>query len=238
MICLRGFACGILAVCLLAALPAHAQESRGEIFGGFLTGKEIGRRSRNCSPAGVTITPCSPWKLGWNGSFAVHASDRWSLVGTVFGLRESMDAEIRIQEPSPASIPFSASADTFAFAGGVRLKSDWTGGSVQRRVPVDADDELAGGHLNSDRAASVRLFLDILYGYSRTDGMIETIAGMAVPDPGGDEAVWEVTSGPMFMPGLGADVAVSDRVAVRFQAHLPFLTELRLGAGLVFAIGD
>lgn len=209
MICLRGSACGILAVCLLAALPAHAQESRGEVFGGFLAGKEIGRR--NCSPAGVTITPCSPWKLGWNGSFAVHASDRWSLVGTVVGLHESLDAEITIQEPSPTSIPFSASADTFAFAGGVRL--------------------------NSDRAGSVRLFLDILYGYSRTDGTLETIGGMAAPDLGDDLAGWD-TSGPMFMPGLGADVAVSDRVAVRFQAHLPFLTELRLGAGLVFAIGD
>ena len=206
MICLRGSACGILAVCLLAALPAHAQESRGEVFGGFLAGKEIGRR--NCSPAGVTITPCSPWKLGWNGSFAVHASDRWSLVGTVFGLYQSLDAEIRIQEPSPASIPFSASADRLAFAGGVRL--------------------------NSDRAGSTRLFLDILYGYSRIDRALETIDGMAAPDLGDDEAVGEA----MFMPGLGADVAVSDRVAVRFQAHLPFLTELRLGAGLVFAIGD
>lgn len=210
MICLRGSAYGVLAICLLAALPAHAQESRGEIFGGFLAGKEIGRRT--CSSAGVTVTPCTPWKLGWNGSFAVHASDRWSLVGTVFGLHESLDAELGIQEPSPASIPFSASADTLAFAGGVRL--------------------------NSDRAASARLFLDILYGYSRIDGTVETIAGMAVPDLGGDEAVWEGTSGPMFMPGLGADVAVSDRVAVRFQAHLPFLTELRLGAGLVFALGN
>lgn len=210
MSCLKGFAYGILMVSLLAALPAHAQESRGEVFGGFLAGKDIGRRT--CSSAGVTVTPCTPWKLGWNGSFALHGSGRWSLVGTVFGLHESQDAELRIQEPSPASIPFSASADTIAFAGGVRL--------------------------NSDRAGSARLFLDILYGYSRTDGTVETIAGMAVPDPGGDEAVWEVTSGPMFMPGLGADVAVSDRVAVRFQAHLPFLTELRLGAGLVFALGS
>lgn len=235
MICLRGFACGIPVVCLLAALPAHAQESRGEVFGGFLAGKEIGRR--NCSPAGVTITPCSPWKLGWNGSFAVHASDRWSLVGTVVGLHESLDAEITIQEPSPTSIPFSASADTFAFAGGVRLKSDWTGGAVRRRVPVDAGDELAGGRMNGDRAGSVQLFIDILYGYSRTDGTLETVAGMAAPDLGDDLAGWD-TSGPMFMPGLGADVAVSDRVAVRFQAHLPFLTELRLGAGLVFSIGD
>lgn len=210
MSCLKRFAYGILMVCLLAALPAHAQESRGEVFGGFLAGKEIGRRT--CSSAGVTVTPCTPWKLGWNGSFAVHAFGRWSLVGTVFGLRESLDAELRIQEPSPVSIPFSASADTLAFAGGVRL--------------------------NSDRAASARLFLDILYGYSRIDGTVETIAGMAVPDPVGDEAVWEGTSGPMFMPGLGADIAVSDRVAVRFQAHLPFLTELRLGAGLVFALGN
>ena len=213
MSCPRGSAYGIPAACLLAALaalPAHAQESRGEVFGGFLAGKEIGRR--NCSLRGVTITPCASWKLGWNGSFAVHRSDRWSLVGTVFGLHESLDAELRIQEPFPASIPFSASADTFAFAGGVRL--------------------------NSDRAGAVRLFLDILYGYSRTDGTVETIAGMAVPDLGGDQAVFDVTSGPMFMPGLGADVAVSDRAAVRFQAHLPFLTELRLGAGLVFAIGN
>lgn len=206
----RGSAYGFPALCLLAAfaaLPAHAQTPRGEVFGGFLAGKEIGRR--NCSPGGVTITPCAPWKLGWNGSFAVHTSGRWSLVGAVFGLHESLDAELRVQEPSPASIPFSASADTFAFAGGVRL--------------------------NSDRAGSMRLFLDILYGYSRTDGTVETIAGMAVPDY---QAGWEGTSGPMFMPGLGADVAVSDRAAVRFHAHLPFLTELRLGAGLVFAIGN
>lgn len=170
-----------------------------------MAGKEIGRR--NCSSAGVTITPCAPWKLGWNGSFAVRTSDRWSLVGTVFGLHESLDAELRIQEPSPASVSFSASADTLAFAGGVR----W----------------------NGDRSAAVRLFLDILYGYSRTDGTVEAVAGA----PAG-LGVGGSMSGPMLMPGIGADVAVADRAAVRFQAHLPFLSELRLGAGLVFAIGN
>lgn len=47
----RGSAYGVPALCLLAALaalPAHAQTPRGEVFGGFLAGKEIGRR--NCSP--------------------------------------------------------------------------------------------------------------------------------------------------------------------------------------------
>lgn len=206
---LRCSAYGILAFfCLFAAPQAQAQESRGEVFGGFLAGKVIGRT--NCSSAGVTVTPCTPWGRGWNGSFAVHMSDRWSLVGTVFGLHESLDAELRLQD---RSIPFSATSDTLAFAGGVRVH---------------------GG-----RSASVRPFLDILYGYSRTDGTVETIAGRALPaTPGDDLAVGSSMSSSMLMPGVGVDLAVADRVAVRFQSHLPFLSELRLGAGLVFAIGN
>lgn len=207
---LRCFVYGILAVCLLAAPQVQAQESRGEVFGGFLVGKVIGRT--NCSSAGIAITPCTPWSLGWNGSFAVHMSDRWSLVGTVFGLHESLDAELRFTMQD-ASIPLSGTSDTLAFAGGVRM--------------------------HGDRSASARLFLDILYGYSRTDGAIETIAGRALPaDLGDDLAVGGSMSRTMLMPGVGVDLAVADRVAVRFQGHLPFLTELRLGAGLVFAIGN
>lgn len=213
---LRCFAYGILAVCLLVAPQAQAQESAGEVSGGFLAGKEIG--AGNCSWAGVRIEPCSPWALGWNGAFAVHAADRWSLIGTVFGQRQSLDAELSIQEPSPRSLQFSAKSDTFALAGGVRV--------------------------HGDRSASVRLFADLLFGYSRTSAALEAIGGIDPTALGDNQAVVAV-SGPMLIPGVGVDVGVAERVAVRFQGDLPVVfaggstaSQLRLGAGLVFAIGN
>ena len=201
---------GALALWLLVPSPVLAQAPRGEVAGAFLAGKEIGE---NCSEGGVSIEPCSPWMWGWNGSFGIYATDRVSLIGAVSGMYRSLDAELRIQGPSPLSIPFSATSAALTFAGGVRV--------------------------HRDRSMSVRPFVHLLFGYSKTDGTVEGFDGT--------DAVMTAlsVSGPTLIPGGGVDIGVTDRVAVRLQGDLPTvivegsaISSLSVSAGLVFSIGN
>ncbi len=189
---------------------AYAQAPRGEVAGTLLVGKEI---------VGGDLSQVGGWGWGWNGSFAVQATDRVSVVGAMSGLYQSVDGEFPVQDRAQRSVPFRVTFDTLGFAGGVRV--------------------------HGDRSSRVRPFFQVLFGYSTADAAVGALGDLDLTTWSSDQRAIFSVSGPALTPGGGLDVGVAERVAVRLQIDLPSVfsggtvtSSLVVGAGFVFAVGN
>ena len=195
---------------LVISSQAYAQAPRGEVAGTLLVGKEV---------VGGDFSRVGRWGRGWNGSFAVQANERVSIVGAVSGLYQSVDGVLPVQDPAQRSVPFSVKSDTVGFAGGVRV--------------------------HGDRSSAVRPFFQVLFGYSTADAVVGALGDLDLTTSGSDQRAIFSVAGPVLAPGGGLDVGVAERVAVRLEIGLPSVfsggtvtSSLVVGAGFVFAVGN